>query len=576
MTAMMLVVAALTAAGLYVAQHNAVAGAERELQAEFRAGVDGLNTAREVRALYLAQRCRTLAENARIHAALEDDALDLLYISAKDELSDLMAGNPAVPPANRPVHAQFYRFLDGHGAVILPPHDHDAGPVSRLQSALLALPHLPETAQVGFLPRTAEPHEAEILDEIITTPIFSTGSRFPIAALVVGLTPEAIAGAPARSGIRRGLWVGGRLALPAMEPAGRAALARLLAQPWPPATHPARARPVDAAGRSYLLLDQPLNRGSLYPAAFEVFLYPLDAAAGQVRRVRWQILGGGALILLVGLLASQLVAVRLSRPVEKLAVDSAVNALQRSRAEAALELTQAELERSARFSANASHQLKTPVAVLRAGLDELLARDDLPAAIRGELQALVGETARFTSMIEDLLLLSRMDSGRVRIQPESMDLVHLVDSCLDDFSVLPDPFGLKVTTRLPSLLGIYGEKRYVAHILQNLFENARNYNRPGGRIEVTAQIQDTTAVLAIGNTGRSISRAHQPHIFDRFNRGAAAEDLPGHGLGLNLARELARLHGGDLRLATSVEDWTEFEITLPLAAVSVIRPVSNL
>jgi signal transduction histidine kinase len=69
----------------------------------------------------------------------------------------------------------------------------------------------------------------------------------------------------------------------------------------------------------------------------------------------------------------------------------------------------------------------------------------------------------------------------------------------------------------------------------------------------------------VGNTGRSISGPAREHIFERFHRGAAGGDIPGHGLGLNLARELARLHGGDLRLVSSGEDWTEFEVRFRLA-----------
>jgi len=564
MAAIMLVVALLTVAGLSIAARSAVAGAERELHAEFRAALDALNTAREVRALHLAQRCRLLVENSRIHAALEDDALDLLYISARDELSDLMAATSAAGRGS-PVRARFYRFLDARGSVILPPNDYDAGAVSRDQSSRLGLSHLPVEAQIGFIPQLREGADGGEIDEVVTTPIVSTESNRAIAALVVGLATEISTASPGRNGIRRGLWVEGHLDLAGVSAVTRSELAQAMTALFPVSAAPSTATTIEAGGRRFLLLGQPLNRGSLYPAAFEVFLYPLDASAAEQSRVRWEILGGGALFLLVGMVASHLIAVRLSRPVERLAIDSEANATERSRAEAALELTQAELERSARFSANASHQLKTPVAVLRAGLDELLARDDLPPAIREELVGLVGETTRFTGMIEELLLLSRMDAGRVRIEFLPVDLVHLVESCLDDFSVLPDPFELDIITRLPQSLEVAGEKRYLSHVLQNLVENARNYNRARGRIEIALRTEGAMAILSIGNTGRSIPRSHQAHLFDRFHRGAAAENLPGHGLGLNLARELVRLHRGELRLATSVEDWTEFQVSFPLA-----------
>ncbi|MBL9190808.1 MAG: HAMP domain-containing histidine kinase [Opitutaceae bacterium] len=567
MAAMMLVVGLLTFAGLYFAQGKALASAEAEHHREFRAALAALNAAQATRADHLAERCRTLVGNPRIHAALEDDALDLLYISARDELSDLMRPVPADASPRSPVHARFYRFLDANGAVIPPPENHNAGALGPGEEAQLSLPRLPLTTQLGWVKRKEDPLGDEVLVEVIATPIVSTETRRPIAALVVGLAPtpsSASASELTSTGdIRAGLWTGGRLQLPGLEPAARTVLRSALRTLVDREDRQQAPATISLGGRPHLLFCQPLNAGSLYPVAHEFFLYPLDNAVAQQNRLRWQILGAGALFLLGGLGSSHLLAARLSRPVEKMAMDSAVNALQRSRAEAALESTQAELQRSARFSANASHQLKTPVAVLRAGLDELLARQDLPADVRSELEGLVGETTRFTSMIEDLLLLSRVDAGRVRIEFAHLDLVHLVATCLDDFSVLPDPFDLEVVNHLPDTLSISGEKRYVAHILQNLVENARNYNRPRGRIDLSAHTEGAQVILSVGNTGRVIPREHQPHIFDRFHRGATGADLPGHGLGLNLARELARLHGGDVRLAISEDDWTEFEVVLP-------------
>ncbi|MBC7365517.1 MAG: sensor histidine kinase, partial [Undibacterium sp.] len=108
--------------------------------------------------------------------------------------------------------------------------------------------------------------------------------------------------------------------------------------------------------------------------------------------------------------------------------------------------------------------------------------------------------------------------------------------------------------------------RYPALILQNLLGHARKYTRPGGRIRRAARPDAGLVELTVGNTGRAIPAAAQAHIFERFHRGAVGENVPGYGLGLNLARELARLHGGDLRLLRSADDWTEFAITFRPAA----------
>jgi len=90
------------------------------------------------------------------------------------------------------------------------------------------------------------------------------------------------------------------------------------------------------------------------------------------------------------------------------------------------------------------------------------------------------------------------------------------------------------------------------------------YNQPGGRIRVTAKQDDRWAVVRVANTGRPIAESDRSRMFERFSRGTG-ENIRGYGLGLNIARELARAHGGDLTLRRSDNEWTEFELRLPAA-----------
>jgi len=153
-----------------------------------------------------------------------------------------------------------------------------------------------------------------------------------------------------------------------------------------------------------------------------------------------------------------------------------------------------------------------------------------------------------------------MDAGRLKIDFHPVDLTQLIEASLDDLGALPDALDVSVETDFPAAIHVAGEKRYTAIILQNLLENARKYNRPGGRIRVAVREEDGRVFLTVGNTaGRPIPAAAQTRIFERFHRGTMGEDVPGYGLGLNLARELVRLHQGDLRLLRSDEAWTEFE-----------------
>jgi signal transduction histidine kinase len=558
--AMMLVVAGLTATGLYFAQRNATTTLQQDLLRDFQADLTALHKVEELRYAALAERCRTLVAKPRIHAALEDNALDLLYPSARDELRDIMQ-NPANPQPDQlsgVPHASFYRFLDHAGKVLPPPNPAEVGILSADEEAQLALKELPQTAQIGYLRRGVRAAEATI-DEIIALPITSTETGELISALVIGFKPLEVAPKGGVEDMVTGIWLNHWLHLPGLSEPVRAAvdqeMNRFLA-----ANDAERSSRMYIDGDLYLFFFKKLNSGSAYPAVYEVAVHPLKIALTRQYRLRWQILGAGAVLLLIGFIASQLIAKRLSAPVAKLAVDSEENRARRKRVEAALASKHEELQRSTRFSADASHQLKTPVTVLRAGIEELLSRENLEPAMYDELSALHHQTYRLTGVIDDLLLLSRMDAGRLKIEFSSVDLSQLVEEWLDDLNALPDPLGLNVKTDVPEGLSISGERRYASLILQNLLENARKYNRSNGRIHVAGREENGAVYLTVGNTGPAIPAEMQPYIFERFSRGANGEKIAGHGIGLNLARELARLHGGELNLVSSDNEWTEFEV----------------
>src|SRR5438045_4283780 len=184
--AMMLVVAGLTAAGLYVAQRNATSALEQDLQRDFQADLAALHNVEEIRYAALAERCRALASKPRIHAALEDNALDLLYPSAKDELGDLMEGEePSPAVAANSLHARFYRFLDSNGAVLSPSNPKDVGELDSAVERQLALKKLPEAQQIGYVRENVDPRNS-IIDEVVAVPIFSTETGDVISALIVG------------------------------------------------------------------------------------------------------------------------------------------------------------------------------------------------------------------------------------------------------------------------------------------------------------------------------------------------------------------------------------------------------
>ncbi|MFL6570022.1 MAG: histidine kinase dimerization/phospho-acceptor domain-containing protein, partial [Chthoniobacterales bacterium] len=434
LVAMMLVIVAITALGLFLAQRKVAIEAERDLYQDFRNELAILHGVQETRQAALAERCRTLVLRPRIHAALEDNAPDLLYPSAKDELRDLIAREADdVDTAPGELHAHFYRFLDTSGAVIPPPNAMEVGELQFAEEAQLAIQPPPNKQEIGYLARSGA-NGAHVIDEVVALPIFSTENGEVISALVLGFKPFELGRDRAETEIKSGIWVNGYLQLPVLAKAEQdavaAELSRIMAEPQP-TERSLRVRINDAP---HLLFYKQLNPGSLFPPAYEVALYPLADALARQHQIRLHVIVAGISLMIIGLFASQIISARLSKPVETLAETSEHNWAERLRAEAALKSTSVELQRAARFSADASHQLKTPVTVLRAGIEELLARDDFPPEVYNELSALLHQTYRITGVVDDLLLLSRMDAGRLQIQFEPVNLSQLLEEWIDDIS----------------------------------------------------------------------------------------------------------------------------------------------
>jgi signal transduction histidine kinase len=571
--AIMLVVFVLTGLSFYLAQRHVAAEARRDLQQDFQAELQSLHQVQNLRNAALTERCRVLVAKPRIHAALEDNAVDLLYPTAKDELRDLMQGDePSGEEAGRVLHARFYRFLDNNGAVLHPPNPKDVGELSAETESALALKNLLSSQQIGYLSRATP--AGEIIDEVLVAPIFSSETGEVISALVVGFKPLEVPGRRGDRSLTSGIWAKGRLQMSSLPLTVQASVAAKIDNALAHSSPVEGNFTISIEDIPHLLFYKRLNPDSVFPPAYEVYVYPLAHYDAWQRRLRWQIGFVGLALLIIGFIASHLIAARLSVPVEKLELVSEQHRAERNRAEAALESTSEELQRTARYSADASHQLKSPVTVLRAGLETLLTRDDFKPEVYDELSILLHQTYRLTGVIDDLLLLARMDAGRLQLESQPVNLGELIEEWLDDMSAMPDSIDLQTEKQLPPDLYIAGERRYTSLIVQNLLENARKYNRPGGKIDIFARRDSGSVILTIGNTGRAIPRGAQENLFERFQRGASHQNISGHGLGLNLARELARLHGGDLRLVRSEGDWTEFEVRFRAAQPMVRSAVA--
>ena len=281
-TAIMVIVATLTALGFYLAQRRVTADAERNLQETFRTELSSMHKVEELRQAALADRCNALVAKPRIHAAIEDDAIDLLYPSAKDELRDLMEGEePRPEQAARSLHARFYRFLDDTGAVIKPPNPSDVGELDATTEAQLSLRKLPDTRQIGYI------QSAGAILEVIAVPIFSTDTGDLVSALVIGFKPFEPENK--NTGMQSGIWVDGHLHLPALAPSAQNSLNQKITPALANSDSEQNYFRVQVAGAPQLLFHKRLNPESLFPPAYEICLYPLASWTAQLHRLRWQI-----------------------------------------------------------------------------------------------------------------------------------------------------------------------------------------------------------------------------------------------------------------------------------------------
>jgi signal transduction histidine kinase len=231
------------------------------------------------------------------------------------------------------------------------------------------------------------------------------------------------------------------------------------------------------------------------------------------------------------------------------------------------ERLQRSFEQSVRFSADASHHLKTPIAVLRAGVEEILADVSCSShSTQARAEGLLQRIHHLSSVVDNLLLLSRADAGRLELSKDEFDLAEALEGVLDDALTLAEPLDLKVEANIPKHLRLKADRTFIAMIAQNLVENALKYNTPGGRIRVEARVVNGAVEITVGNTGGGIPKDRTRELFERFYRVRSSERVPGQGLGLSIARELARAHGGDIELVCSNSSWTEMRVRLPRVA----------
>ena len=244
------------------------------------------------------------------------------------------------------------------------------------------------------------------------------------------------------------------------------------------------------------------------------------------------------------------------------------------------------LEQQRRFTADASHELRTPVAVLRSEAEIVLSRQERPAEeYRTAVTVMHQAIARMSTVVSDLFLLARADAGEQPLRLARFYLDELVIESVHTMRSVAANRGIVVRCKTESDLEYRGDEDMVRRAVANLLDNAIKHSTTGARVVVTVARTGAPAGthafagyrITVADTGPGIAPADQPHIFERFYRsnrlrarergdaGGSYDSNDGAGLGLAIARSIVEAHGGSLRLARSSSAGSEFAITLPLA-----------
>jgi heavy metal sensor kinase len=230
-----------------------------------------------------------------------------------------------------------------------------------------------------------------------------------------------------------------------------------------------------------------------------------------------------------------------------------------------LDRVEGAFQRQQRFTADAAHELRTPLSIMQTGIDVMLSQERSTTEYRATLETIREEVQRLTTLTVNLLTLARADAHTLMLNRHSMDLSILVHTVLDQIAPLAEQKNVTIQRSIVPQLSLSADEDRLIQMTLNLIGNAVKYTPEGGSVTVTVSREGSKAQLVITDTGAGISPEHLPHIFDRFYRmdRSRKRDQGGFGLGLAIARQIAQLHGGEITVSSQVGVGSQFMVILP-------------
>lgn len=220
------------------------------------------------------------------------------------------------------------------------------------------------------------------------------------------------------------------------------------------------------------------------------------------------------------------------------------------------------------FIAHVGHEFRSPLTNIRAYAETLLSDMELDAATQKEAFNVINEeTGRLVLMVNDVLDLSRMESGSLKLKRDNVVLDRLIPQCVNDVQAMASSKRITLQSNYhPKMPNIYADREKIAVVLNNILSNAIKYTGETGTVFVETNVDDNFVYIKVSDTGIGIAAADLDHVFEKFYRVDRKEtaNIPGTGLGLAIAKEIVALHNGGINVTSEMNKGTEVAIKLPL------------
>jgi heavy metal sensor kinase len=223
--------------------------------------------------------------------------------------------------------------------------------------------------------------------------------------------------------------------------------------------------------------------------------------------------------------------------------------------------------RERQFTSDASHELRTPLSIMQSEATLTLKKNRSQEEYKEALILISQEITHMSSIINKLLYLSRIDGGKERLDPATVNLSELLKDLASNVEALCEEKSLIFDSQISEDIQVEGDKVKLRELFLNLMDNAIKFTPAGGKISLSLVKTEGQAAVSVNDTGIGISEEHLPRIFDRFyrvNKTSSAEDA-GSGLGLAICKHIVTLHKGQIQVKSTFGKGSTFKITLPLA-----------